>query len=129
MSQLTYRSIHPIGDSDPRAMPVADAAVAARDYEARFGFHVMERQEGPPRSVTVARDAVEIVLVENGEDPEQASCYIEVSDVDLARQELAAQGLDLSGIRTDQHGGATYRVFFAKDNDGLCYCIGRKQDA
>jgi hypothetical protein len=74
----------------------------------------------------IARDGVEIGLVVNGGDPEQASCYIAVDDVELAREELLARQANVSDIRLDQHGDTAYRVFFFRDDEGLCFCLGAK---
>jgi lactoylglutathione lyase len=127
VSSVTYQSVHPIGDTDPMALPVADVERAVPYYESRLGFQVESRQEAPVKTVVLARDQIRIALSENGGDPEQASCYMEVSDVGQAREELAAAGVNPSELRTDQYGGNTYRVFFVRDNDGLCYCIGQQQ--
>lgn len=127
MSTSIFKSVHPIGDTDPRALPVQDVAAAATFYTTHLGFAVTGETETPVRSRTLRRDDVELVLAENGGDPEQASVYIETSDVDAARAELEPQGLDISPLRTDIHGGNTYRVFFVRAPDSLCYCIGQKQ--
>jgi hypothetical protein len=127
VTRAIYQSIHPIGDTDPQALPVADVARAVADYERRFGFTVRERGEAPVRYALVGRDGIEVRLAENGGDPEQASCYVEVSDVDRARQELEQNGVPVSPIRIDRYGGKAYRVFFAKDDDGICYCLGQRQ--
>ena len=126
MSKPEYISIHPIGDTNPLDMPVANVEKAVRWYEECMGFTLASRDE---TSATVTRDGVQIRLAENGGDPEQASCYVDVSDVDDARAELAANYVNVSEIRIDHYGGASYRVFFAKDDDGLCYCLGKKLDA
>lgn len=126
-AKSVYRSIHPIGDSDPQNMPVADAEQAATYYQQRMGFVIVLRQEAPIKSILLRRDDVELVLAENGGDPEQASCYIETSDVEQARTELQASGCEVSYLRNDTYGEASYRVFFVRAPDGLCYCLGQKQ--
>src|SRR5437870_4859686 len=128
MEKAIYLSVHPIGDTNPLDMPVPDALKAAQWYEERMGF-ARNVIDGPDRSLTLTRDSIEIGLREYGGDPEQASCYIEVSDVDNARAELAANTVHVSEIRIDDYGGNKYRVFFAKDEDGICYCLGKKVEA
>ena len=125
MSRPQYLSIHPIGDTNPLDMPVTDVLKASEWYERCMGFTVavMDPQY---KSITMTRDSVEIGLAQNGGDPEQASCYIDVTDVDSARAELAANYVNVSDIRIDNYGGANFRVFFAKDDDGICYCLGKK---
>lgn len=96
---LEFLSIAPIGGSDPRAMPVPDAARAAEFYEANLGFTRTSQTDGPPRTIFLQRDAVEIGLREDGGDPGQASCYIGVSDVEVAHQELAEKNWILATRR------------------------------
>jgi lactoylglutathione lyase len=126
-NRSTYNSVFPIGDADPQNLPVGDLEASVDYYQEALGFAVKSRSASPHQSAVLMRDAIEIGLAENGGDPEQASCYIGVSDVDLAREELTAKGLDVSAIRTDEHNGKTYRVFFLRAPDGLCYCFGKQQ--
>jgi catechol 2,3-dioxygenase-like lactoylglutathione lyase family enzyme len=123
---LTYQGVYPIGDTDPNNLPVHDLdAVLA--YYVDLGFTVETRTAQPHPSARLRRDQVIIGLAQNGGDPEQASCYMEVSDVEAAHAELLNRDLGPTEIRTDQHDGATYRVFFVRDPDGLCYCLGQQQ--
>ena len=122
-----YKSVYPIGDSDPGNLPVADAAQAAAYYQDNLGFTIVARSQSPVPSVTLRRDGVELTLAENGGDPTQASVYIETTDVDAARAELDGKGLDISPVRDDTHADNHYRVFFVRAPDGLCYCLGQKQ--
>lgn len=122
-----FHAIFPIGASDPADLPVRDLAAAVPFYERALGFAVVERRSHPAPAAVLRRDQVTLTLAENGGDPEQASCYIAVSDVDQAYAECRERGLDLSPIRLDQHGGTPYRVFFLRAPDGLCYCLGQQQ--
>ena len=121
-----YEGIFPIGDSDPKNMPVRELEPAIRWYESNMGFSVKSRAETPHASATLARDAVELVLAVNGGDPEQSSCYISVSDVEAAFRDLTERGLDIANRRVDEHEGKRYDVFFVRAPDGLCYCIGQR---
>jgi hypothetical protein len=125
MEKVIYKGIYPIGNSNPLDMPVRDIDAAAAWYETNMGF-VVEGRDETARTVQIKRDSVVIQLAENRRNPEAESCYIEVSDVETARAELASKGLNLSLLRDDNYGGQTYRVFFVKDEDGLCYCVGTK---
>ena len=125
--RISFKSVYPIGDTDPKNLPVPSVEQSAPFYQERMGFAVVSQQESPVPSITLRRDAVEIVLAENGGDPEQASCYIETSDVEQLRVELQGRGCDTSELRTDTHNGASYRVFFVRAPDGLCFCLGQKQ--
>lgn len=117
-----FQAIHPIGDTDPLDLPVADAAQAARYYQEALGFTVEDLADG---AVQLRRDAVTLRLAANGGDPEQASCYIAVDDPEAVRQEYAAQGVDISPAVTEMsHDGQTYRVIWVRDQDGICYCVG-----
>lgn len=121
-----YKGVYAIGETDPANLPVRNLD-AALPYYAHLGFIVEARKEEPHPSARLRRDQAVIRLVENGGNPEQASCYIEVSDIEAAYAELQHQDLDLTEVRTDQHGGEAYRVFFVRAPDGLCYCLGQQQ--
>ncbi len=116
-----FLSITPIGDTDPLDLPVADAAQAAEFYRDRLGFQVLELE---PTAATVVRDDVTLRLAQNGGDPEQASCYLGLSDVDAVQREYSAQGV-AGDVAEMEHGGVTYRVIWVRDPDGICYCLGQ----
>lgn len=120
-----FEAIFPIGDTNPQDLPVHQLDTAVRFYEAHPGFTVEERTADPVPSALLRRDDVTLRLAENGGDPEQASCFIRVDDVDAAVAEMQGQGLDVSPPRTDRTDNGDYRVFFVRAPDGLCYCLGR----
>lgn len=124
-----YQIVSPYA-ADALNLPVADLKAALPFYEAVMGFRVLSRQTGPCRSAILGRDGVQIGLAENGGDPAQEGCFFQVNDVEAAFAELKANGLarDDAGFRVDQQGGASYRVFFVIAPDGLCYCLGERQD-
>ncbi len=120
-----FLSVAPIGDTDPLDLPVADAARAAEFYRVRMGFQVLEME---PTAATVTRDAVTLRLAQNGGDPEQASCYLGVSDIDAVQREYHAQGIT-GEVAEMEFDGATYRVIWVRDPDGLCYCLGQPKES
>jgi len=91
-------------------------------YTQVLGFSVVSRDGN---KAVLRRDEAQIGLARNGEDPEQASCYFSVSDVEALRRELEARGIEPSPLRVDEHGGEKYRVFFAKEPYGVCFCFGQ----
>lgn len=119
MTTIRFQSVSPIGSTDPLNLPVADVQQAAAFYTTRMGF---TRQ--PPGAATLVRDDVTLAFAENGEDPEQASCYIAVSDVDALQAEYQNSGVNVTPVSETEYGSRRYRVFWAKDPDGICYCIG-----
>ena len=122
-SAAQFLSVAPIGDTDPGEMPVADVHQAIAFYQEKLGFHVDELESG---AATLTRDAVTLRLAQNGGDPEQASCYISVRDVDALHRELRDRGAGVSDQVSDmEHDGKTYRVLWLRDPDGLCYCMGQ----
>ena len=124
-----YQTASPYA-ADALSLPVADLKGALPFYETVMGFRVLSRQTAPRRSVILGRDAVQIGLAENGGDPSQEGCFFRVDNVEAAFEELKANGLgrDEAGFRVQQHGDASYRVFFVIAPDGLCYCLGERQD-
>ncbi len=120
--QAIFQSVFPIGDTDTNALPVKELGPAIGYYTQVLGFSLVSK-EG--ERAVLRRDGVQIGLARNGSDPEQASCYFGVSDVEELRQDLEGKGIEPSAIRTDEHDGKRYRIFFAKEPYGVCFCFGQ----
>ena len=89
-------------------------------YTQCLGFALVSRDETTAR---LKRDDVEIGLAVNGQDPEQASCWFSVGDVDALWREYEAAGVSPGTIDEQEYGGRRLRVFFAKDPNGVCFCF------
>lgn len=122
---LVFRGVYPIGDTRPDALPVKEIGPAVGYYTRVLGFTLVEKSE---KRATLRRDDATIGLAVNGGDPEQASVYFEVSDVDALHREIEAAGIEPTALRVDDHGGKRYRVFFAKEPYGVCFCFGQASD-
>jgi catechol 2,3-dioxygenase-like lactoylglutathione lyase family enzyme len=127
--KAVFRSASPYAD-DAMNLPVQNVDAAIPYYEKLFGFRVVSRQDAPHKSVILARDGVRIGLAENGGDPTQEGCFFEVDDVETAFAELKSNGLEKeeAGFRIDRHGDTSWIVFFVVAPDGLCYCLGERQN-
>ncbi len=123
-----FFGIFPIGDSDPLHLPVRDMEQSLSYYKQSLDFTILSRQETPYKEVLLQRDQVTMGLAENGGNPDENSCYLSVGNVDVLFQELQNKQLDVSPIRLDLHEAQTYRVFFLRAPDGLCFCFGQKQE-
>jgi hypothetical protein len=66
---------------------------------------------------------VQIGLAVNGRDPEQASCWFCVGDVDALWLEYDAKGIAPGIIDEQEYAGKPYRVFFTKEPYGVCFCF------
>ena len=119
----TFLSAHPIGGTDILALPVKEIGPAVAFYQQVFGFQATERGE---KKASLVRDQATIGLAVNGKDPEQASCYFEVEDLEALREELIETGSSPTAFRIDNYGGSQYRVFFDKEPYGVCFCFGTK---
>jgi catechol 2,3-dioxygenase-like lactoylglutathione lyase family enzyme len=110
-------------------LPVKDVAAAVPFYETVLGFRVLSRSDTPHNSAVLARDDVQIGLVENGGDPTQDGCAFHVTDLASLFAEFNAKGLnkELSEFGTESHGGAAWKVFYVVAPDGLCYWFGERQ--
>ncbi len=106
---------------DVLALPVANVETSLRWYEKSFGLAETRRADAPHKSIIMQRDGVEIGFAENGGDSEQDGAAILVSDIDRARAELQANGLEIGDGRIDERDGVKYQVFFIVAPDGLCY--------
>ena len=116
---------------DKMNLPVRDLAEALPFYEGTLGFRVISRADAPYRSAVLARDRVEIGLAENGGDSSQDGCAFHVADLDALFAEFRGKGLqkELADFSVEQHGDASWRVFYVVAPDGLCYWFGEKQAA
>jgi catechol 2,3-dioxygenase-like lactoylglutathione lyase family enzyme len=110
-------------------LPVPNLDLALPFYETVLGFRVTSRRDTPHRTATLARDAVQMALAENGGDPTQDGCAFHVAGLEALFAEFQANGLgkQLSSFDTEQHDGITFRVFYVVAPDGLCYWFGERQ--
>lgn len=127
--KATFKSVYPY-QTDKMNLPVENLEKAIPFYEKSFGFRVLSKQNVPLKSAILAKDEVQIGLAENGGDPAQDGCFFEVDNLQNAFEELAANGLKIgnSDFKTQQYGKTVYKVFFVVAPDGLCYCLGERQN-
>lgn len=114
---------------DQMNLPVQNLEAAIPFYETIMGFQVVLRRDSPCKSAVLGRDDIQIGLAENGGDPTQEGCFIEVDNAETAFAELKSKGLEKqeAGFQIDQHGETSWKVFFVVAPDGLCYCLGERQ--
>ncbi len=124
-----FKNVWPY-QADEMNLPVADVETAIPFYETVLGFRLIARSESPGKSAVLGRDGVHIGLAENGGDPTQDGCFFEVDNVETAFAELKSNGLsnEKADFRIDQHGDTAWKVFFVIAPDGLCYCLGERQN-
>lgn len=118
-----FEGVYPISGEDVTAVPVRAIGPAVEFYRAVLGFAV---ESSDDRRAVVRRDAARLGLVRDPDHrPDQAGSFaFGVADLDAIRKELDGRGLDLSGVRTDEWGGKTYRVFFLREGEnGYCFCF------
>lgn len=123
-----FKSAYPYAD-DKMNLPVGNVDTAIPFYETVMGFRVVSRNDSPHKSACLARDDIQIGLAENGGDPTQEGCFFEVDNAEAAFAELKSNGLkqEEANFRIDQHGDKSFKVFFVVAPDGLCYCLGERQ--
>ena len=111
------------------ALPVASVEDAVSFYEQALGFRVVSRSDTPHKTVVLARDTVQMALVESGGDPTQDGCAFHVTGLDALLDEFKVHGISKGAgeIGMEDHGGTTFRVFYVIAPDGLCYWFGEKQ--
>ena len=115
-----FKAVGPIGDTDTDALPVKEIGPAVGYYTQCLGFSLVSKDRTTAR---LKRDDVQIGLAVNGRDPEQASCWFSVGDVDALWRELDARGIEPGIIDEQEYDGRRYRVFFAKEPYGVCFCF------
>jgi catechol 2,3-dioxygenase-like lactoylglutathione lyase family enzyme len=113
---------------DNMNLPVRDVVAALPFYETVLGFRMVSRSDAPPKSAVLARDDVQMRLVENGGDPAQDGCAFHVKDLAALFAEFQANGLnkELSDFAVEQHDEAAWKVFYVVAPDGLCYWFGER---
>ena len=126
--KATFKTAAPYQD-DEMNLPVENVDEAIPFYETVMGFRVASRSEAPHKSVILTRDVIKIGLAENGGDPTQDGCFFEVDNAEAAFAELKSNGLtkEEADFTIDQHGDTSFKVFFVLAPDGLCYCLGERQ--
>lgn len=114
---------------DNMNLPVRDLTAALPFYENVLGFQVIERSDAPHRGAVLARDGVQIRLVENGGDPSQDGVAFHATGLKSLFAEFRANGLqkELSEFDVEQRNGANWDVFYVVAPDGLCYWFGERQ--
>ena len=114
---------------DAMNLPVENVDQAIPFYENVMGFKIAVRGDSPHKSAVLARDDINIGLAENGGDPTQDGCFFEVDNAETAFAELKENGLNKENadFRIDQYGDKKFKVFFVIAPDGLCYCLGERQ--
>lgn len=119
MNPKLFLAAYPYAD-DVLALPVKNVDDAAAHYAKSFALTEVERHT-EPSTVIMERDGVRIGFSENGRDPTQEGAAILVSDIERAREELRAAGVEAANWRVDERDGKRYQVFFVVAPDGLCY--------
>lgn len=120
MHPVFFKAVGPIGDTDISAIPAKEIGPAVGYYTQCLGFTLVSKDKATAR---LKRDDVEIGLAVNGRDPEQASCWFSVGNVDALWAEYEAKCLGPGIIDDQEHDGKPIRVFFAKDPYGVCFCF------
>lgn len=124
-ARATFRAVGPIGDTDVDALPVKHVDPAVGFYTRCLGFTLVSKDSTTAR---LRRDDVEIGLAANGRDPDQASCWFSVSDVDALWREYDEHGAGPGVIDEQTYDGRPYRVFFAREPFGVCFCFTQSLD-
>lgn len=113
---------------DPMNLPVADVDTAVPFYESVLGFRVVSRGTAP-KAATLARDHVQMRLVENGGDPTQDGCAFHVTGLGHLFEEFQSRGLNkpAADFGRERRGNDDFSVFYVVAPDGLCFWFGERQ--
>jgi lactoylglutathione lyase len=128
MKQL--KTIAPIGDVNPQAIPVREVDPAISFYTDVLGFSLVTKDQ---KSAVLKRDDVQIGLVARQDhDPKRAEAfYFDVVDVESLRDEFQGKGAKPGAIQVQAYQGKLFRVFFLREcdmlesHDGYCFCFGQ----
>ena len=122
---IFFKDVGPIGETDINALPVKEIGPAVGYYTQCLGFTLVSRDR---TTAVLRRDDVQIGLAVNDQDPEQASCWFSVGDVDALWREYDARSIGPGMIDEQEYDGKRYRVFFAKGPYGVCFCFTHPLD-
>lgn len=124
-----FKTAYPY-QKDAMNLPVENVENALPFYEKVLGFRVLSRQDSPYSSAILERDEIQIGLAENSGNPAQDGCFFEVDNAETAFEEFKSNGLDKdqADFQNQQYGATSYKVFFIVAPDGLCYCLGERQN-
>ena len=117
------KSVSPVSNENPSALPVKDLGRAIAYYELMMGFSLRSHD-----AITAAlrRDGVEIGLViKRDHRPEEAgSLAFAVDELDDLHSELFGRGGKPGEFGIDEWGGKQFRTFFMREEEnGYCYCF------
>ena len=118
--KVFFQKAGAIGKTDLLALPVKEIGPAVGYYTQCLGFTLVSKDGS---TATLRRDEVSIGLAVNGRDPEQASCWFSVGDVDALWREYEAKGIGPGVVDEQVFDGKPFRVFFAKEPFGVCFCF------
>lgn len=113
---------------DAMNLPVANVEAALPFYQTVLGFAVVSRSGTPHNAAVLARDRIQMQLVENGGDSSQDGCAFHVTNLESLCAEFKANGLEtLSEFSTERRSDLDWKVFYVVAPDGLCYWFGECQ--
>ncbi len=115
-----FKAAFPYQD-DVLALPVENLDQASQWYAKALGLAEVERRDSPVPTVIMQRDGVQIGFAINGGDASNDGAAVLVTDIERARRELQANGLNPGDSRVDDHNGKKVSVFFLIAPDGLCF--------
>lgn len=113
---------------DKMNLPVPELESAIPFYISILGFELAGKSTDPHPRAELIRDHIRIGLAENGGDPSQEGCFIEVDNAGEAFEEFKFNGLqkEISGMDIEKHGDRSWKTFYVVAPDGLCFCFGEK---
>ena len=120
--RVFFGAAGPIGETNIDALPVKEIGPAVDYFTQCLGFTLVARDR---TTAVLQRGDVQIGLEVNGRDPEQASGWFSVGDVDALCKEYEAQGIGPGNIDEQRYDGKPYHVFFAEEPYDVCFCFTR----
>jgi len=126
-NQPLFKAAYPYAE-DVLSLPVEDIDRTVSWYTNAFNLTEVERRDVPVPTVILERDGVQIGFAINGGDAENDGAAILVTDIQRARDEIEAGGVEIGNWRIDERDGEKVQVFFVVAPDGLCYYFHQPLD-
>jgi catechol 2,3-dioxygenase-like lactoylglutathione lyase family enzyme len=122
---VVFKSVSGINcDMGQKPSPVRSLEPHIAFYTSVLGFELVKQDQ---KSVLLKRDGarIELVVTPDHDPATSGSCYFDVSDVEVLRQEFLDAGARPGAIEVQEYDGKHFRLFFLKeDYDDYCFCFG-----
>ena len=111
-NQPLFKAAYPYAE-DVLSLPVEDIDRTVSWYTNAFNLTEVVRRDVPVPTVILERDGVQIGFAINGGDAENDGAAILVTDIQRARDEIEAGGVEIGNWRIDERTARSCKSFLS----------------